>query len=317
MNNALEGTCGSVREYLYETGSPEEVGRCLDTGDAVVLGVSESGPAIPAGYFAWILRAPSNGLPHVSDVFNIPRYSSGTKRIHKGVDFAESLGQPIYCAYGGTVSAEYVNATDPNLAYTHIQVSHTGGLYSVYDHWDTALAAKGDSVLKGQKIATVGTGLGHYGAHLHFATQDSSGNYVSPAPYYDPAACPISPSSMEFIVHKPLTIYYTGLGAKITASSGRPDQVAKAEVYYRTNSSSPWTMQPMVRNGNQWEYIIPPTVIDGVSSFQYIVKFTRVKNDESNPIDGNYATRPVAEASTLPSAPYTVYKYGAGAATNK
>lgn len=314
----LEGTAGSVTEYLYGTGNPGDVGRSIGGGAPGQVGIDavvEPGPTIPAGYFGWVLRTPSGGVPNVSDVFNIPRYSTtyGTKSVHKGVDFGEYLGQPIYAAYGGTVSDEYTNPSDPYLAYTLIEINHGSGLYSQYQHWATASVVKNDTVTKGQGIATVGDGLGHYAAHLHFATLDAYKNFVSPAWYFDPYSNPISPSAMEFIVHTPVTSYYAGYSVTIGAQSGRPDQVEKGEVYYRANSGSAWQILLMSQYGSTWQATLPMQFTEGVSSFQYFVSFTRVFSDPLNKITGNFATRPVSEASTYPATPYTVVKILQGA----
>ncbi len=85
------------------------------------------------------------------------------------IDVANSCGSPIYAAAEGRIAA--VLASGWNGGYgRYIKISHPNGTATLYAHlWDV-LVSPGQSVSKGQKIATAGTTGRSTGCHLHFET---------------------------------------------------------------------------------------------------------------------------------------------------
>lgn len=100
------------------------------------------------------------------------------KQFHNGVDFAAPKGTPIYAAYDGDVVAATYSSTMGN----YIMIDHGSGLYTIYMHASKLYVSKGDKVIKGEKIAGVGTTGRSTGNHLHFSVR-LNGDYVSPWNY--------------------------------------------------------------------------------------------------------------------------------------
>jgi len=82
------------------------------------------------------------------------------------------LGDPVYSTAHGLV----VFARDVHLGWGNVLVIRhiflEGGrlvtVDSLYGHLDRILVKEGQQVLRGQLVGTIGTGHGHYPAHLHF-----------------------------------------------------------------------------------------------------------------------------------------------------
>lgn len=89
---------------------------------------------------------------------------TGRKAFHPGIDFAAEVGTPIYAAAGGVVVQSYYNPEYGNM----IDIDHGNGLVSRYAHASKRLVKVGDIVLRGQKIAEVGSTGRSTGPHLHF-----------------------------------------------------------------------------------------------------------------------------------------------------
>jgi murein DD-endopeptidase MepM/ murein hydrolase activator NlpD len=89
---------------------------------------------------------------------------SGKRVFHEGVDFSAATGTPIVAAAGGVVvysdhHPEYGNMID---------VDHGNDFVSRYAHASKRLVKLGQVVVRGQKIAEVGSTGRSTGPHLHF-----------------------------------------------------------------------------------------------------------------------------------------------------
>ncbi len=83
---------------------------------------------------------------------------------HNGVDFGAATGTPIYASNHGKVAfAEKLKLTGNTIV-----IDHGLGFFTYYLHCDQLFAKQGERVIKGQKIATVGTTGFSTGPHLHF-----------------------------------------------------------------------------------------------------------------------------------------------------
>ncbi|WP_231703948.1 LysM peptidoglycan-binding domain-containing protein [Cochlodiniinecator piscidefendens] len=71
-----------------------------------------------------------------------------------GIDIAASAGSSVVAADGGTVAAITSNTDDVPV----LVLRHSGGLLTVYANIDDISVARGDSVSRGQQIATVRAG---------------------------------------------------------------------------------------------------------------------------------------------------------------
>lgn len=127
------------------------------------------------GMFAW----PAPSYTRISDDYgNRMHPILGINRFHNGVDMAAPGGSPILAAYNGTVVAAAYSSSMGN----YIMIDHGDNLFTIYMHASALYVSKGAEVVKGQKIAAVGTTGRSTGNHLHFSVR-LNGNYVSPWGY--------------------------------------------------------------------------------------------------------------------------------------
>ena len=87
---------------------------------------------------------------------------SGKEAFHYGVDIAAPEGTDILSFAAGTV-----RETGNNSYGNYLIVDHADGLSTLYAHCSELLAAPGDAVACGQKIAEVGATGNATGNHLH------------------------------------------------------------------------------------------------------------------------------------------------------
>jgi murein DD-endopeptidase MepM/ murein hydrolase activator NlpD len=89
---------------------------------------------------------------------------TGHQSFHEGVDFAAETGTPINAAASGKVIY-----ADTHAAYgKNIDIDHGNGLVTRYAHASELLVKEGDLVVRGQRIARVGSTGRSTGPHLHF-----------------------------------------------------------------------------------------------------------------------------------------------------
>jgi len=99
-------------------------------------------------------------------------------QFHNGVDFASPKGTAIYAAYDGVVAAATYSSTMGN----YVMINHGGGLYTIYMHASKLCVEKDEIVVRGEKIAEVGSTGRSTGNHLHFTVR-KNGEYMSPWEY--------------------------------------------------------------------------------------------------------------------------------------
>lgn len=89
---------------------------------------------------------------------------TGHQTFHEGVDFAAETGTVINAAASGKVIY-----ADFHPAYgKSVEIDHGNGLVTRYAHGSELLVKEGDLVVRGQRIARVGTTGRSTGPHLHF-----------------------------------------------------------------------------------------------------------------------------------------------------
>ena len=89
---------------------------------------------------------------------------NGQHSYHEGIDFAGSEGTPILAAAGGIVVYAEYHAAYGNM----VEVDHGNELITRYAHASRLHVKVGNMVLRGAKIAEVGSTGRSTGTHLHF-----------------------------------------------------------------------------------------------------------------------------------------------------
>ncbi len=99
-------------------------------------------------------------------------------RFHNGIDIGAHYGEPIVAAYDGrVVAASYTSAMG-----NYIMIDHGDGLYTIYMHCSQLYVSEGSYVVRGEKIAAVGSTGISTGPHLHFSVR-LNGEYKNPVEY--------------------------------------------------------------------------------------------------------------------------------------
>ena len=99
---------------------------------------------------------------------------------HTGLDIAKPIGTPIYAAATGEVIYSGVKGTYGNC----IIIQHADNVITYYAHCKDLLVEKGDFVVSGTQIATIGMTGRTTGPHLHFEVR-INGDTVNPEHYID------------------------------------------------------------------------------------------------------------------------------------
>lgn len=103
---------------------------------------------------------------------------TGQHSYHEGIDFAGGVGTPILAAAGGVVVyAEYHSAYG-----NMVEIDHGNELITRYAHASKLHVKVGEMVLRGAKIADMGSTGRSTGTHLHFEVRQR-GIAVNPAQF--------------------------------------------------------------------------------------------------------------------------------------
>ena len=89
---------------------------------------------------------------------------NGQNSFHEGIDFPAEPGTPIVAAASGKVVTAEVHPQYGKM----LEIDHGNGLVSRYAHTSQMLVKEGDFVMRGQRVATVGSTGRSTGPHLHF-----------------------------------------------------------------------------------------------------------------------------------------------------
>jgi len=103
---------------------------------------------------------------------------TGRKAFHEGLDFPARSGTPILAAADGIV----ITATRSPAYGNLIKLDHGAGLETRYAHASKLLVKVGERVVKGQKIALVGSTGRSTGPHLHYEIR-LNGSALDPRRY--------------------------------------------------------------------------------------------------------------------------------------
>ena len=103
---------------------------------------------------------------------------SGRREMHKGIDFAGSMGGPVIAVAKGVVTYAGKRYSYGNL----VEIAHGNGYSTRYAHNSILLVSVGDTVEKGFKIAEIGSSGRSTGPHVHFEVI-KNGREVNPIPF--------------------------------------------------------------------------------------------------------------------------------------
>ena len=102
----------------------------------------------------------------------ISNYGSRGGRQHHGVDLKGPIGTPIYAAADGVVTFSGTSGSYGKL----VKISHGNGIETRYSHNDSNIVSVGETVTKGQQIATMGATGNATTSHLHFEVRVNGGS---------------------------------------------------------------------------------------------------------------------------------------------
>lgn len=168
-----------IREYEAEIAAQDATIKALEQAIAAekrrLIEENETVITYDGGQFAF----PCPEYTRISDDYgNRIHPTLGVEQFHNGVDLASPSGSPILAAYDGTVIAASYSSTMGN----YIMIDHGDGLFTIYMHASSLLVSNGATVIKGEKIALVGSTGRSTGPHLHFGVR-LNGSYTSPWNY--------------------------------------------------------------------------------------------------------------------------------------
>lgn len=105
----------------------------------------------------------------------------GHEAYHRGVDFAGAAGAQVMA-----VAAGVVVRAEPASGYGNlVEINHGNGYVTRYGHNERVLVAVGDTVVRGQPIALMGSTGRSTGPHVHFEVL-RNGQQINPLSFVDP-----------------------------------------------------------------------------------------------------------------------------------
>jgi murein DD-endopeptidase MepM/ murein hydrolase activator NlpD len=150
--------------------------RSYDTLQSMVKNKEKMLASIPA-----IQPISNKNLEHIASGFGYridPIYK--TPKMHTGLDFAASIGTPIYATADGVVSS---SSYDMGGYGNNVVVNHGYGYETLYGHMIHILARVGEIVKRGQVLGYVGSTGKSTGPHLHYEVI-RNGKKIDPVHYF-------------------------------------------------------------------------------------------------------------------------------------
>ena len=106
---------------------------------------------------------------------------TGQNSFHEGIDFPAEVGTPVVAAASGKVVFAEVHPQYGKM----VEIDHGNGLVTRYAHAARLLVKEGDLVVRGQRVAAVGSTGRSTGPHLHFEVR-LNGVPQNPARFLQP-----------------------------------------------------------------------------------------------------------------------------------
>ena len=135
---------------------------------------------LPAKYSGGAFQWPSPGYYTVTSPYGYrihPIFK--TQKLHRGIDIAVPSGSAIVAAADGVVIKSTYNSS---YGY-YVSINHGGGLVTLYAHNSSLAVSVGQSVKRGQRIATSGNTGNSTGPHLHYEVM-LNGQTTNPMNYH-------------------------------------------------------------------------------------------------------------------------------------
>lgn len=169
----------AIKEYEEEIKAQESEIATLETLIAEEKKKILANSGVVLTYDGGTFTFPLASYTRVSEEYG-PRIhpTLGVPEFHNGVDLASPKGTAIFAAYDGVVVAASYTAAMGN----YVMIDHGSGLYTIYMHASALYVKKDDIVIRGEKIAAVGSTGRSTGNHLHFSVR-LNGQYQSPWDY--------------------------------------------------------------------------------------------------------------------------------------
>ncbi len=161
-----------IAPELAEPGAKER--KVIDDDNEKIIGaLKEISPPLFTGKFV------KPGGTKMTSSFGSWRTINGDYRSrHLGLDFGASKGSRVRAAQAGKVTLVHSGF----LTGATVVLNHGAGISSVYFHLDDYKVAVGDTVKRGQVIATVGLTGRTTGPHIHLGVW-VAGGFVDPAAF--------------------------------------------------------------------------------------------------------------------------------------
>jgi murein DD-endopeptidase MepM/ murein hydrolase activator NlpD len=136
-------------------------------------------------FFSTVGCAATTALPPFAAGFDCPRITRDwhiidpVGNIHRGIDIADDIGTPVIAAADGEVTFTGLDrsVSGGNTVTVNHGIDEKGRrIRTTYHHLETIVVTKGQRVIRGQQIGTLGrSGLGSwYEPHLHFSVFDTT-----------------------------------------------------------------------------------------------------------------------------------------------
>ncbi|MFJ1788371.1 peptidoglycan DD-metalloendopeptidase family protein [Streptomyces anulatus] len=198
-----------------------------------------------------ILESTGSWLKPVDAPFGTPFGKSGlmwTSGRHTGLDFPAKTGAKIRAVDNGQIRT----ATSGGPYGKHIEISHGGGLSSLYAHMSAMLAKASEGVTRGQVIGQVGATGNTTGPHLHLEAR-VGGKTVDPMRYLEGGTGGDAGAGVERFrgvvtqalgqVGQSLSLVNTTLRRMNQESSGNPKAVNRNDINWINGTPSVGLMQ--------------------------------------------------------------------------
>jgi murein DD-endopeptidase MepM/ murein hydrolase activator NlpD len=174
-----------LKQSTFGMGGPEE------KADSPLAGAE---PQFKALFVSWqkldLLEKGMSAIPSLKPVkaytytsgYGV-RYDpfTGDTAMHKGVDLAGPVGEPIHAAADGVVvDARY----HPGGYGKYVEIDHGAGIVTRYGHMSRIDVKKGDRIARGEQIGGMGSTGRSTGSHLHYEVL-IDGRQVNPMPFLE------------------------------------------------------------------------------------------------------------------------------------
>lgn len=138
----------------------------------------------PQKFWNGPFQHPNNGP--VSTIYGVRRYYNGVfanDYYHRGVDYADYAGSPVFAAAAGRVALIGKESQGFEIHGNSVGIDHGQGVITIYIHLSRIDVSEGQMLQAGQTIGAVGNTGASTGPHLHFGLY-VNGQSILPSPWF-------------------------------------------------------------------------------------------------------------------------------------